>query len=168
MLIYTDIMLNFALAINNNFKNMRTIDLSKEKMCEVLNSQMTKIALIGKVSLNDSCLLSRYKLDVLDLSSAVFGTEQEEWCQFLGYSHCGPVYGNSGVKEVEVLKRVLQEVNTRRIILPDDVARRHINTIKNNTNILSVEVGENCKLFTMKDGQVYNKRGTLLVFEQRA
>lgn len=106
---------------------MRTIDLGKEKIREVLNNEMKEIALLGQVSLNDANVLSCYKLDVLDISKASFGIEQERWSQFLGYGHSGAVYGNSGIRDVEV--------------------------------------SDSCKLFSMKDGQLYNKKGTILIFD---
>lgn len=146
---------------------MKTIDLNEVEIREELDNQVTEVALIGQVSLKDSRLLSCCNLDVLDLRQATFGTEKEEWCQFLGYSHFGPIYGNSGVKTVDVLKRLLEEVVAKKVILPDDVARRHINTLKQNDSILSVEVSENCKLFTMKEGKLFNKKGTAVVFENR-
>lgn len=144
---------------------MRTVDLGKEKIREVLNNEMKEIALLGQVSLNDANVLSCYKLDVLDISKASFGIEQERWSQFLGYGHSGAFYGNSGVRDVEVLKRFLEIVSANKLILPDDVARRHINAIKKNNRILSIEVSDSCKLFCMKDGQLYNKKGTILIFE---
>lgn len=143
---------------------MRAIDLTNERISEVMNNEITEVALVGQVSLNDANLLSRFKLNRLDISQATFGMEQEEWSQSFGFSHCGWVCGNSGVRDVEVLRRVLEKVSASEVVLPDDVARRHINTIKKNKGIQSVVVGNNCKLFTMKDGHLYNKKGTIRVF----
>ena len=104
---------------------------------------------------------------VLDLSQAMLIIDEEEWHQFLGMSHHGPVYGSSGWREVDVLKRLLQEVCADKVILPADVARRHMNAAIKNEDIYEVEVPDDCKLFAMKDGDVYNKKLTKLVFQKR-
>lgn len=145
---------------------MKTVDLNSVSVDKVLTNEDKEVALKGKVTLQSVEQLCNYNLKVLDLTQGVFGMEEEEWYQCLGYSHCGPVYGNSGIREVEVLKRLLESVYADKVILPDDVARRHINAIRRNEDIYYVEVGENCKLFSMKDGQLYNKKGTILIYEQ--
>lgn len=131
------------------------------------NIDDTTIALVGIVTLDVANSLQHHHFEILDLSQGIFGFEEEAWCQYLGWSHCGPVYGNSGVRSVDVLQRVLACADTVKVILPDDVARRHMNTIKKNERIREVEVGAGCKLYCMKDGNVYNKKGTILMFQQR-
>lgn len=108
-----------------------------------------------------------HEYGVVDLSQATFIIDRERWAQFLGMSHWGPVYGNSGWRDVDVLKRVLQELKADKVILPADVARRHMNAIIKNEDIYEVEVPDDCKLFAMKDGNVYNKKLTKLVFQKR-
>lgn len=142
---------------------MRTIDLGKERISDVLNNELKEIALVGQVTLNDANVLSRYKLDVLDLNKATFGIEKEECRQFLGDSHSGAIYG--GVKDVEVLMRILESVSTTKIILPDDVKRRHIIRIRMNNSIRSIEVTENSLHFSMKYGHLFNKNGHILIYE---
>ena len=126
-----------------------------------------RVIVTGEVDL-DTCKRILWNCyDVLDLSQATFIIDEEEWHQFLGMSHHGPVYGNSGWREVDVLKRLLQEVCADKVILPADVARRHMNAIIKNEDIYEVEVTDDCKLFAMKDGNVYNKKLTKLVFQKR-
>ena len=43
----------------------------------------------------------------------------------------------------------------------------HMNRIKNNSNIKEVIVVEESPLFSMKDGDVYNKKGTILIFSNK-
>lgn len=143
------------------------INLPIKDLSTVLNDSSEEVAIIGKVTLDDAISLYNNHYEVLDLSQGTFGYETEEWCQCLGWSHYGPVYGNSGVRSVDVLRRLLERVNATKVILPDDVARRHMNTIKKNLHILQVEVGEGCKLYSMKDGNVYNKKDTIMMFEQQ-
>lgn len=121
---------------------------------------------VGKVSLTDVNIMTYRSYKVLDLSEAEFGIEMERWQQILGYrcNFC-PVTGRSGYRKVEVLKRLLEEVIAETVILPDDVCRRHINVIKGNRDIHYVVVGPDCRLFSMKDDALMNKKGTKLIFQ---
>lgn len=122
------------------------------------------LKLTGKVTLAVLKELKRYEFDYLDISEAEFGTDYEEWAVCLGWSHWGPVYGNSGYREVEVLRRFLEQINAKSILLPNDVMRRHINSAYYNKNLESLLVTDNCKLFANKDGKLMNKKKTILVF----
>lgn len=147
---------------------MKNISLPIKDLDTVLKDSPQEVAIIGKVTLDDAIsLYHNHHYEVLDLSQGTFGYEAEEWCQYLGWSHCGPVYGNSGVRSVDVLQRLLERINAVKVTLPDDVARRHMNTIKKNEHIREVEVGAGCKLYSMKDGNVYNKKGKILMYKQR-
>lgn len=127
-----------------------------------------ELALVGKVPLNVIETLSIFDYKVLDLSRAIFGQEEEAYQIILGYGcNYAPVYGGSGVRTVDVLKRLLENLRASLVILPDDVARRHTNAINKNENILAARVSENCKLFSMVGEDVYNKKKTKLVFPQR-
>ena len=127
-----------------------------------------EVKLIGKVRLSTLAELVRHDFDFLDISEAEFGTEQEEWSVCLGWSHSGPVYGNSGWRDVEVLKRFLEEINAKDILLPDDVQRRHINAAKKNPTIDELQVSPNCPLFAYEDGKLMNKKKTKPVFNCKA
>ena len=143
----------------------RVIDLDQIK--KDVQAAGRKVAVVGQFCLPILKCFSRRSYDVLDLSQATFGYAEEDYCVCLGMSHSGPVYGSSGTRQVDMLTRLLGSIEALEVILPDDVARRHLNAILKNENIYSVKVGDDCKLFSMKDGSVYNKKQTILVFEPR-
>ncbi len=127
------------------------------------------IVVTGEVDLEVLKLIKRHgHLRVIDVSHATFGTDKEEWRQCLGYSHSGPVYGASGWRQVDVLKRFMETINADKVIVPADVARRHINAARRNDAINEVVVPDDCRLFAMMDGCVYNKNLTKMVFEARS
>lgn len=127
-----------------------------------------ELSLVGIVPLNVVETLTMYDYKVLDLSHAIFGHEEETYQIILGYrcNYC-PVYGGTGVRTVDVLKRLLENLKATLVILPDDVARRHMNAIGKNEKILAARVSENCKLFAMVGEDVYNKKKSTLVFSKR-
>ena len=91
-----------------------------------LNNKNLKLT--GDVTLNVLKVLKRYEFDYLDISETEFGIDYEKWEVCLGWSHWGPVYGNSGYRKVEMLRRFLEQIKAKTILLPDDVMRRHINS----------------------------------------
>lgn len=117
------------------------------------------------LGLKDIESIIQYKYVELDLSDIIIKEELENWQIFLGYSHSGPVYGASGEKKIDVLNKLLSEISAHTVYLPDDVAKRHINTINKNENIKSVKVSENCKLFAMVKDDLYNKKKTKLIMK---
>ena len=127
-----------------------------------------ELQLTGNVNLSVLEVLKKYEYDFLDISQAEFGTDQEEWAVCLGWSHCGPVYGNSGWRDVEVLKRFLEEINAKAILLPDSVQRRHINAAKKNPDIKELRVSTACPIFAYEDGKLMNKKKTKPVFNCKA
>ena len=116
------------------------------------------------MTLNVLKVLKRYEFDYLDISETEFGIDYEKWEVCLGWSHWGPVYGNSGYRKVEMLRRFLEQIKAKTILLPDDVMRRHINSAYYNRNIEQLQVTDKCKLFANKDGKLMNKKKTILVF----
>ena len=128
---------------------------------------MPKIAnhkVIGPLDLKGLESLLEDEYDFLDISEAEIGIDEERWEVCLGWSHSGPVYGNSGWRKVEVLKRLLEQINAKTILLPDDVQRRHINAAKKNPHIKELQVSPNCPLFAFEDGKLMNKKKTKPVF----
>ena len=123
------------------------------------------LKLTGEVTLDVLEKLNCYEYEYLDITEAEFGIDYEKWEVCLGWSHWGPVYGNSGYRKVEVLRRFLEQINAKSILLPDDVMRRHINSAYYNRNIKQLLVTDNCKLFANKDGKLMNKKKTIIVFE---
>ena len=109
--------------------------------------------------------LLQEEYEFLDISDAKMGTEEEHYRVCLGWSHSGPVYGASGYRKVEVLKRLLEQINAQSILLPDDVQRRHINAAKKNPHIKQLQVRPTCRLFTFEDGKLMNKKKTIVMFK---
>ncbi len=122
------------------------------------------LKLTGEVTLNVLNVLNRNDYDFIDISEAEFGIDEEKYYVCLGWSHSGPVYGNSGYRKVEMLRRFLEQINAKTILLPDNVMRRHINSACYNRNIEQLQVTDNCKLFANKDGKLMNKKKTIMVF----
>ena len=118
----------------------------------------------GKLDLKGLGLLLQEEYEFLDISEAEMGIDEEQWEVCLGWSHHGPVYGRSGWRKVEVLKRLLEEIDAKTILLPDDVQRRHINAARKNPCIEQLQVRPTCPLFAYEDGKLMNKKKTLLVF----
>ena len=128
---------------------------------------MPKIAnhkVTGPLDLKSLESLFENEYDFLDISEAEMGIDEERWEVCLGWSHSGPVYGNSGWREVEVLRRLLEKINAKSILLPDNVMRRHINSAYYNKTLKQLLVTENCKLFANQDGKLMNKKKTIEVF----
>ena len=122
------------------------------------------LKLTGEVTLNVLSVLNRYDYDFIDISEVEFGIDEEKYNVCLGWSHSGPVYGNSGYRKVEMLRRFLEQIKAKTILLPDNVMRRHINSACYNRNIEQLKVTDNCKLFANKDGKLMNKKKTKIVF----
>ena len=118
----------------------------------------------GKLDLKGLKLLLQEEYEFLDISDAKMGIEEEHYEVYLGWSHSGPVYGASGYRKVEILKRLLEQINAHSILLPDDVQRRHINAAKKNPHIKQLQVRPTCHLFAFEEGKLMNKKKTLLVF----
>lgn len=118
----------------------------------------------GNLDLKGLMPLLEEEYEFLDISEAEMGVDEEKWEVCLGWSHSGPVYGNSGWRKVEVLKRLLEQINAHTILLPDSVMRRHINAAKKNPHIKELQVSSNCPLFSYEDGKLMNKKKTKLVF----
>ena len=58
----------------------------------------------GKLDLKGLKPLLEEEYEFLDISEAEMGVESEKWEVCLGWSHSGPVYGNSGWRDVEAGK----------------------------------------------------------------
>lgn len=123
-----------------------------------------KTKITGDFHLEDIETISPRIYDYLDISEATFGTQMEKWYQSLGMSHSGPVYGNSGIREVDILLRFISNVKVATLVLPDDVQRRHINAAKKNKHIKQLIVRDSCILFSYVDGKLMNKKKTQVVF----
>ena len=130
--------------------------------------KITNHKVIGSLDLKGLESLLEDEYDFLDISEAEMGIDEERWEVCLGWSHSGPVYGNSGWRKVEVLKRLLEQINAKTVLLPDNVMRRHINAAKNNSHIKELQVRPSCPLFAFEDGKLMNKKKTKPVFGCKA
>ena len=142
------------------------VNVSEPNYESKLNNKNLKLT--GEITLDVLEELKHHEFDYLDISEAEFGTDYEKWEVCLGWSHSGPVYGNSGWRKVEVLKRLLEQINAKTVLLPDDVQRRHINAAKKNPHIKELQVSPNCPLFAYEDGKLMNKKKTKPVFGCKA
>ena len=130
--------------------------------------KITNHKVTGPLDLNGFESLLEDEYDFLDISEAEMGIDEEQWEVCLGWSHSGPVYGNSGWRKVEVLKRLLEQINAKTVLLPDNVMRRHINAAKKNPHIKELQVSPNCPLFAFEDGKLMNKKKTKPIFGCKA
>lgn len=130
--------------------------------------KMTNHKVTGPLDLKGLESLLENEYEFLDISEAEMGIDEEQWEVCLGWSHSGPVYGNSGWRKVEVLKRLLEQINAKTILLPDDVQRRHINAAKKNPHIKELQVSPNCPIFAYEDGKLMNKKKTKPIFGCKA
>ena len=131
--------------------------------------EFDEIKIIGQVSevLCDYYLhMSDYK--VVDISEAEFIEEDKEVrLDYITPDGC-PIYGTkTRIQHFDYLEMFVRDIMTKKIILPPTLKRRHMNRIKENSSIKEVVVTDDCQLFTMKDGDVYNKKGTTLVFSNK-
>ena len=152
----------FAKKLRNMKKNIITVNVSlPEYACKLTHK---KLKLIGEVDLSTLATMLRYEFDYIDISKAEFGTNQEKRSVCLDWIHSGPVNGNSGYRDMGVLRRFLAGIKARTILLPDNVQRRHINAAKKNPNIKELQVSKKCRLFAYEDGKLMNKKKTKPVF----
>ena len=102
----------------------------------------------------------------VDLSSGQFEESEEEYRRFYGMSHSGGVYGPASIKKVYALQILLECLHAGTVILPANVTKKMLNVCIKNSNIGQIIVTEDCRLFSMKDGSIWNKKGTILIHEQ--
>jgi hypothetical protein len=131
-------------------------------------TKYNEIKIEGKITCDLTQMFGYKHFEVIDLSDAEFIVEDKEENICLGYSHCGPVYSSRiCTRHYDYLEMFVEDIVTDKIILPSYIKRKHMNRIKNNKNIKEVVVADECSLFSMKDGDVYNKKGTILVFSNK-
>lgn len=131
-------------------------------------TKYNEIKIEGKITCDLTQMFGYKHFEVIDLSDAEFIVEDKEENICLGYSHCGPVYSSRiCTRHYDYLEMFVEDIVTDKIILPSSIKRKHMNRIKNNKNIKEVVVDDECSLFSMKDGDVYNKKGTILVFSNK-
>ena len=117
---------------------------------------------IGKV---DPQVIKQSYLDLLDLSQAIFEFNADE-PETKGIVCHGHVMAFRP-KIIEPLFDLLTSVHAVRVILPSIVSRQQLNAAIKNPRIYQIEVTEDCPLFKIKDGDVWNKKGTILIYKQQ-
>ena len=104
--------------------------------------------------------------DLLDLSQAIFKINATDDPITQGFVSHGRTMAFR-TKKTEPLLDLLSSIHAVRVVLPATVSRKQLNAAIRNTCIYQIEVLEDCPLFTMKDGDVWNKKGTILVYKQQ-
>lgn len=131
-------------------------------------NNIKEIKLVGKIASITLFYLYKHEFDVVDLTEAEFIEEDKEEYMFCGFSHSGPVYSNKKVTHhYDYLSMFAEDVCTQKIIVPATLKRRHMNRFTKNYSIEQIIVPEDSLLFSMKDGNVYNKKGTTLVYKNK-
>lgn len=137
------------------------------KLVPNLDETYRRIKIVGqfKTDLEEYFGLSGF--EVVDISEAKFIEEDKE-IRLDYVTPNGPVYGTkTRVSHFDYLEMFLRMIITDEIILPPYAKRKHMNRIKDSSCIERVIVTDDSKLFSMKDGDVYNKKGTILVFKNK-
>ena len=144
---------------------MVTIDSTKLGFETDIEIKDKEVKLIGFLSEWVARELSMQEFDILDVSEVEFevGEKKDHIC--LGWSHCGPVYGREYMRKIDSFMDLVDGLTVKRLILPASLTRKQLNAIKRNNGITGVAVPDDARLFSMKDGNVYNRKGTILMFE---
>lgn len=132
------------------------------------------VTLAGLVTVNDAKSFPYRKADgtsysIVDLSQGEYIEEviEEIRTVCLGYSHSGGVYCDRRVNaKYNSLQVLLEKLSAEVVILPPSVTRKQMNACMRNQRISQIHVTDDCKLFSMKDGNVWNKKGTILIHQQ--
>ena len=102
--------------------------------------------------------------NVLDLSQATFSVNRIESTDAI-VSH-GRVMVTRP-KVIDPLLSLLSSVHAVKVVLPANVSRKQLNAAIKNDCIYQIVVTDDCALFSMKDGDVWNKKGTILLYKQQ-
>lgn len=137
------------------------LNLSKLAWGDIIEEK--SLNLFGEVTMSVLDILVKSEFDYLDVSECKFDFGYETHWTSLGWRHSGPVE-RASYKKVEMLRKFLETIRAKTILLPDDVKQRHINSAKCNKYIQELRVNETCPLFAYEEGKLMNKRKTLLVF----
>ena len=144
---------------------MTTIDLSTQGI--LLDEHVSEVKFVGFVPVDVVEKLTKRVFDVVDVSEAEFEEKEVEDYVCLGWSHCGPVYGRSFMRKLHALMTIINGFKVKKLVLPASLTRKQLNAVKRNASVQVVEVPGDAKLFSMKDGHLYNKKGTILMFENK-
>ena len=144
---------------------MQTIDLAT--LGYIIEFEDKEIKLTGFMHEHMAERFATMEFDVLDISDVKFEEGEKEDYVCLGWSHCGPVYGRSYMRKINAFMSLVDGLTAMQLILPATLTRKQLNAIKRNNGITGVAVPDDARLFSMKDGHLYNKKGTILMFENK-
>ena len=103
----------------------------------------------------------------VDLSQGEFGVKEETGYACLGYGHSGPVYSSrKSTKTVDALSVLVDRLFAGTVILPASVTKKQLNICVKNEMISRFVVPDDCRLFAMKDGSIWNKKGEIMIHKQ--
>ena len=126
----------------------------------------------GPVSVNEARKVSQWGpgggfYHTVDLSQGQFGVKEETGYACLGYGHSGPVYfSRKSTKTVDALPVLVDRLFAGTVILPASVTKKQLTACVKNEMVGRFVVPKDCKSFSMKDGSIWNKKGTILIHEQ--
>jgi len=141
--------------------DVKVVDVSDK---DFAHSLCKRVKLVGQMNLGKIEVINHRIYEYLDISEATFGYEDVKWSTVLGYSHHGPVYGRSGVRQEDVLNKFIGTITASILVFPDDVEIQRINYAKYNLSIKKIIVRDTCKNFVYIDGKLVDKRTKVVVF----
>ena len=107
--------------------------------------KVTNYKITGPLDLKGLGTLLKDEYEFLDISETEMGIDEEQWEVCLGWSHSGPVYGNSGWCKVEVLKKTKPVFGCKAYTVTGEI-RGERNTYNSTVDIiLNVEEVEQIK-----------------------
>ncbi len=145
---------------------MMTVELSTTER-PVLKKGVSEYKFTGVMSVSLARGLAGMAFDAIDISETEFEEKEVEEHVCLGWSHCGPVYGRSYMRRYNALDILIEGTKAKHLVLPASLTRKRLNAVKRNDAIRSVAIPDDAKLFSMKDGNLYNKKGTILMFSNK-
>ena len=137
------------------------LNLSKLNWGDVIEEK--SLNLFGEVTMPVLNILGKSEFDYLDISECEFGFAYETHWTCLGWGHSGPVE-RASYRKVEMLRKFLETIRAKTILLPDEISQRHINSARCNKYIQELQVNDTCPLFAYEDGKLMNKKKTKPVF----
>ena len=145
---------------------MMTIKLSTTEQI-VLKKGESEYKFTGVMSVNVARGLAKMFFEAIDISETEFEEKEVEEHVCLGWSHSGPVYGRSYMRRYNALDILIEGTKAKHLVLPASLTRKRLNAVKRNDAIRSISVPDDAKLFSMRNGDLYNKKGTILMFSNK-
>ena len=71
------------------------------------------------------------------------------------------------MRRYNALDILIEGTKAKHLVLPASLTRKRLNAVKRNDAIRSISVPDDAKLFSMRNGDLYNKKGTILMFSNK-